>query len=119
MCPPLDLQPAFLLNIAGLRKVDTIWDALERVKKAAQNPPVEIDAQRATAVASIEEGCKRLESLKILQQNQPPPVLDTSSKVQRLQALVAQLQSQLVQVAGPQWTFQFQVAASCVEEMQL
>ena len=101
-------------------EVDAIREALERAKKAAQSPPVEtqirdceqflvrarahleaIDAQRATVVASIEEGSKRLESLKVVQQKQPPQVPDTSSEVQRLQALVAQLQSQLVQVQGP------------------
>ena len=72
-------------------EVDAIREALERAKKAAQSPPVEtqirdceqflirarahleaIDAQRATVVASIEEGSKRLESLKVVQQTQPP-----------------------------------------------
>ena len=86
-------------------EVDTIRKALERAKKAAQTPPVEtqirdceqflvrgrahleaIDAQRATVVASIEEGTKRLESLKVFQQNQPPPVPETFSEVQSLQA---------------------------------
>ena len=72
-------------------------EALERAKKAAQSPPVEtqirdceqflvrarahleaIDAQRATVV-----------SMKVVQQKQPPQAPDTSSEVQRLQALVA------------------------------
>ena len=89
-----------------------VREALERAKKAPQSPPVEtqirdceqflvrarahleaIDAQRATVVASIEEGSKRLEPLKVVQQKQPPQAPDTSSEVQRLQALVAQLQS--------------------------
>ena len=92
-------------------EVDAIRDALERAKKAAQSPPVEtqrdceqflvrarahleaIDAQRATVVASIEEGSQRLESLKVVQQTQPPQTPDTSSEVHKLQALVVQLQS--------------------------
>ena len=129
-------------------EVDAIREALERAKKAAQSPPVEtqirdceqflvrarahleaIDAQRATVVASIEEGSKRLESLKVVQQTQPPQTPDTSSEVQRLQALVAQLQSQLVQVQGPtpmtveiptskRARLREDFVPSCVEEMQ-
>ena len=128
-------------------EVDSIREALEHAKKAAQTPPVEtqirdceqflvrarahleaIDAWRATVVASIEEGSKKLESLKVLQQNQPP-VPDSLSEVQRLQALVAQLQSQLVQVAGPtpmtvdipsskRARLREDFVPSCVEEMQ-
>ena len=83
-------------------EVDTIREALEGAKKAAQTPPVEsqirdleaIDAHRATVVASIEEGTKRLESLKVLTQSQPPAVPETLSEVQWLRSLVA------LQVAG-------------------
>ena len=129
-------------------EVDTIREALERAKKAAQTPPVEtqirdceqflvraralleaIDVQRATVVASVEEGSKWLESLKVLQQNQPPPVPNMLSEVQRLQALVAQLQSQFVQVAGrtpmtvdipssKRARLREDFVPSCVEEMQ-
>ena len=60
-----------------------------------------LDTQRATVEANIDEGAKKIESRKLLQQNQPPPLPKTQSEVQRLQALVAQLQSQLVKVGVP------------------
>ena len=83
-------------------EVDTIREALDCAKKAAQSPPVETQIRDCEQfLVSIEEGSRRLESLKVIQQKQPPQVPDTSSEVQRLQALVAQLQSQLEQVAGP------------------
>ena len=127
-------------------EVDSVREALERAKKAAQTPPVETQIRDCEQFLSELKHIWRqsmpreprwwqvsrmapLESLKVLQQNQPPPVPDTSSEVQRLQAMVAQLQSQLVQVAGPtsmtldnpsskRARLLEDYVPSCVEEMQ-
>ena len=73
---------------------------LRAVLGQSQSPSGGTGHQRATVATNIEEGSKRLESLKALKQSQPPPVPDTTSEVQKLQALVVQLQSQLAQGGG-------------------
>ena len=133
--------------------VEALKAELERTRDAAKRPPInveveecrkfiqrsekriqELDAERAAEAVALKEAKDCVQRLEVEQAQQPDPNAhpassEISSEVQRLQALVAQLQSQLVQVAGPtsmtvdipsskRARLRRRFHALCVEEMQ-
>ena len=108
-------------------EVDKCWKFIQRSEKRIQ----ELDAERASEAVALKEAKDRLQRLEVEQAQQPDPNAHPVSdpETSRLQALVAQLQSELVQVAGPtpmtvdipsckRARLREDFVPSCVEEMQ-